>query len=81
MPQDDGYSKRTTWANYNGTIEVRFERKILPKLNLDIQNQLISYSACHRYRVFYERPRMYLFTYAYNDKNANELFSGDLLTS
>ena len=82
--QDDGYSKRTTWANYNGTIEVLREDSLTDrKLNLVIKTQLISYSACHRYRVFYERPRMYLFTYAYNDKNANELFSGpsDLLAS
>lgn len=41
-----------------------------------IQKDLISYSVCHRYKYFYDRPRMYLFTYAFDDKNANELFSG-----
>ena len=58
--QEDGYSSSSSWASYNGTIK----------------KDLISYSVCHRYRYFYDRPRMYLFTYAYDDKNANELYSG-----
>ena len=44
---------------------------------MSIQKDLISYSVCHRYKYFYDRPRMYLFTYAFDDKNANELFSGN----
>ena len=29
-----------------------------------------------RFQVYFDRPRMYLFTYAYDNKDANELFSG-----
>ena len=40
------------------------------------QANLISYSVCHRIKIKYDRPRMYIFTYAYDDKDANELYSG-----
>ena len=36
----------------------------------------MSFTVCHRFQIFYERPRMYIFTYAYDDKDANELYSG-----
>ena len=58
--QEDGYSSSKSWAHFNGTIKT----------------DLISYSVCHRFKYYFDRPRMYLFTYAYNDKNANELYSG-----
>ena len=29
-----------------------------------------------RFQVYFDRPRMYLFTYAYDNKDANELYSG-----
>jgi len=57
--QEDGYSKATSWAKYNGSMD----------------NDLYSFSVCHRQKLFYNRPRMYIFTYAYNDKDANELYS------
>ena len=57
--QGDGYSRDTSWAFYNGTIP----------------NPLISYTVCHRYKIYYDRPRMYIFTYAFDDKDANELYS------
>jgi len=57
--QGDGYSRSTSWAYYNGTIKT----------------DLFSYTVCHRFQIYYDRPRMYIFTYAYDDKDANELYS------
>ena len=41
-----------------------------------LQAPLYSYTVCHRFNIKYDRPRMYIFTYAYDDKDANEIFSG-----
>jgi len=57
--QGDGYSKADSWAYYNGSVD----------------NDLISFTFCHRFQVYFDRPRMYLFTYAYDNKDANELYS------
>lgn len=35
----------------------------------------MSFTVCHRFQLFYERPRMYVFTYAYSDEDTNELYA------
>jgi len=57
--QTRGYSKDSSWAFYNGTLK----------------DPLYSFTVCHRFQIYYDRPRMYIFTYAYDDKDANELYS------
>jgi len=59
-----GYAKEASWAEYNGTIDpVKWPQG------------LMSYTFCHRYQLYYTRPRMYLTTYAYDDDDTNELYS------
>lgn len=57
--QAKGYTSENSWASYNGTID----------------EDLYSFTACHRFQLWFERPRMYLFTYAYDDEDTNELYS------
>lgn len=57
--QGDGYASAETWATYNGSVTT----------------DQISFTVCHRIQLWYQRPRMYLFTYAFSDEEANELFS------
>jgi len=57
--QDDGYTTIESWASYNGTIK----------------EDLVSFTLCTRIKLYYERPRMYIFTYAYDDETTNELFA------
>jgi len=57
--QKDGYATEDSWASFNGTVK----------------EDLTSFTACHRFQLWYERPRMYLFTYAYDDEDTNELYS------
>ncbi|XP_023337222.1 uncharacterized protein LOC111708162 isoform X2 [Eurytemora carolleeae] len=57
--QVDGYTSDTSWAFFNGTIPA----------------DLISFTFCHRFQILFTRPRMYLFTYAFGNKDANELYS------
>ena len=40
-----------------------------------METDLISFTVCQRFQLWFERPRMYLFTYAYSDEEANELFA------
>lgn len=55
--QGDGYASAETWALYNGTVK----------------EDLISFTICHRFQLWYQRPRMYIFGYAQSDAEANEL--------
>lgn len=57
--QDDGYTSVDSWASYNGTIK----------------EDLVSFTMCARINIWYERPRMYIFTYAYDEEHTNELFA------
>jgi len=59
ITQGDGYARDDTLAMYNGTIE----------------QPLMSYTFCHRFQLYYTRPRMYLTTYAYSNEDTNELYS------
>ncbi|XP_023331567.1 uncharacterized protein LOC111703755 [Eurytemora carolleeae] len=36
---------------------------------------LLSFTYCHRFKLYYNRPRMFIMTYAYNDQDTNELYS------
>ena len=78
--QEDGYASDKSWAYFNGTIKVGvhiFDTVNTEHTHLN-QTDLISYTICHRFKYHFDRPRMYLFTYAYDDKNAEELFSGPI---
>jgi len=57
--QADGYTTIESWAAYNGTIK----------------EDLVSFTKCSRVQIWYDRPRMYIFTYAYDDEQTNELFA------
>jgi len=57
--QGDGYARTDTSLKYNSTI-------LTP---------LLSYTFCHRFQLYYTRPRMYLSTYAFDDEETNELYS------
>jgi len=57
--QEKGYATEDSTAQYNGTL-------VTP---------LASFTMCFRIQIMYERPRMYVFTYAVSDENANELFA------
>jgi len=62
--QRKGYAKITSHSEYNGTIEQsKYEQGIL------------SYTFCHRFQMYYTRPRMYITTYAYTNEDTNELYS------
>ncbi|XP_023336040.1 uncharacterized protein LOC111707216 [Eurytemora carolleeae] len=57
--QTKGYSSDKSYARFNGTIP----------------EPLYSFTVCHRIQIHYERPRMYVFTYASSDENSNDLYS------
>jgi len=62
--QRKGYAKVGSLTEFNGTISKdKWEQG------------LFSFTLCHRYMLYYTRPRMYLFTYAYDDDDTNELYS------
>ena len=45
------------------------------RFNGTLNAPLLSYTFCHRFQLFYTRPRMYLGTYAFDDEETNELYS------
>jgi len=57
--QEQGYASEDSTATYNGTITT----------------PLASFTMCFRIQIMYERPRMYVFTYAVSDESANELYA------
>ena len=66
--QEDGYTTTESWASYNGTIKVRsvvYGGPLLLLISLSLQEDLVSFTACLRLQLFYERPRAYIFSYAF----------------
>merc|ERR550532_299711 len=57
--QNEGYASAKSLGEYNGTIT----------------SPLASFTVCFRAQISFTRPRMYVFTYAVDDDNTNELYA------
>jgi len=64
--QKEGYTSTESWAEFNGTVDAEKYKDT---------GGLFTYTLCHRFQLYYTRPRMYLFTYAFDDQDTNELYS------
>ena len=66
-------------AEFNGTVDPETWPQglfsLTTCLRFDNHNRLCVLNALARFQMFYTRPRMYLFTYAYSDEDTNELYA------
>lgn len=82
--QMEGYAKTSSWLEFNGTIdEEKWPQGLFsftfchryPRIYQTYSIQKLFTKYYYRFEMNYLRPRNYLFTYAVNDEDTNELYS------